>query len=303
MPTNVAHYASLEGPSRGSKPYGMGETTGAYSDTPRQVANLNGGRAYESMRGRMEGIAIEAYEKLAEQRRFHADYASAFNLVWYGLQPLNIGLPDTTKAPTLKDGVFFGAYREGVAGVQPERLGPYCTTLNPGYDPRLPLYKPWPLFDAIKAGFAPGQPAPSPYDHRAAPAPSNIRPLIGTTLAVLGSPGSRLSWWLWGPRFRTARRSAQLISSWLTAAARPPPRAWRSRSRGACKPERPAWCGASAPSTWARRTRCCLSRCSWPGEAPLHWCCATSRRCWRGWATATSNRFGLAASTSSTCRP
>ncbi|MFQ7503216.1 MAG: hypothetical protein ACLRMJ_09165 [Alistipes finegoldii] len=35
-----------------------------------------------------------------------------------------------------------------IPGVQPERLGPYTTTFNPGYDPRLPLYRPWALFEA-----------------------------------------------------------------------------------------------------------------------------------------------------------
>jgi len=33
--------------------------------------------------------------------------------------------------------------------MQPERLGPYVSTLNPGYDPSLPLYRPWPMFKAI----------------------------------------------------------------------------------------------------------------------------------------------------------
>ena len=141
----------------------------------------------------MEGIAIEAYEKITEQRKLNADYASVFNLVWYGLKPLEIGLPDITRAPTLKDGLFFGAYREGVPGVQPERIGPYSTTLNPGYDPRLPLEKPWPLFDAIKAAFAPGGPTPSPWDHRStASARASIPFPAGARLTVLGAPLSRL---------------------------------------------------------------------------------------------------------------
>lgn len=194
MPTNIGHYSSLDGPAKGDKPYGIGETTGAYSDTPKQVSILNGGRAYESLQGRMEGIAIEAYEKIAEQRKLNADYSSVFNLVWYGLMPLELGLSDTTHPPTLKDGIFFGSYKEGVPGVQPERLGPYSTTLNPGYDPRLPLYKPWPLFDAIKAAFAPGGPNASPWSHRSTTPANASAPLPpGTRLTVLGSPASRLS--------------------------------------------------------------------------------------------------------------
>ena len=192
MPTNIGHYSSLDGPAQGNKPYGIGETTGAYSDTPRQVAAFNGGRAFESMQGRMEGIAIQAYEAIAEQRKLRADYVSVFNLVWYGLKPLEIGLADTSCPPTLRDGVFFGAYQENVPGVQPERIGPYSTTLNPGYDPRLPLYEPWPLFDAIKAAFAPGGPAPSPWSKRSTVSRNNGALAAGAKLTVLGSSDSRL---------------------------------------------------------------------------------------------------------------
>ena len=192
MPTNIGHYSGLEGPSKGDKPYGIGETTGAYADTPKQVSIQNGGRAFESMQGRMEGIAIEAYAKIAEQRRLNADYCSVFNLVWYGLQPLEVGQSDTTRPPSLQDGIFFGPFREGVPGVQPERLGPYSTTLNPGFDSRLPLYKPWPLFDAIRAAYASGGPAPSSYDHRVSPPNASVALATGTVLTVLGSPASRL---------------------------------------------------------------------------------------------------------------
>jgi beta-galactosidase len=54
-----------------------------------------------------------------------------------------------SRPPTLEDGIFFSGHVEGRPGVQPQRLGPYCSTLNPGYDSSLPLYQTWPLFDAI----------------------------------------------------------------------------------------------------------------------------------------------------------
>ncbi|MFO0926881.1 MAG: hypothetical protein U0736_07535 [Gemmataceae bacterium] len=41
-------------------------------------------------------------------------------------------------------------------GVQPERLPPYCSTLNPGWDSSLPLYRPLPMFQAMKAAARPG---------------------------------------------------------------------------------------------------------------------------------------------------
>jgi hypothetical protein len=152
LPTFVIHYGdagTMEHASESGKPWGVGEAGGAYYMTPKEVAKTYGEKAYDSFQSRMEGIAVEAYQHLLNQRKYDASYRSVFNLVWYGLQPLPLGLADTTKPPTLDDGIFFPPLVEGKPGVQPERLGPYCTTLNPGYDPSLPLYKAWPLFDAI----------------------------------------------------------------------------------------------------------------------------------------------------------
>ena len=57
---------------------------------------------------------------------------------------------------------------EGKPGVQPERLPPFVSTLNPGWDPELPLYKPLPMFLAQQACGAPGGPQRSPWDHKPA---------------------------------------------------------------------------------------------------------------------------------------
>jgi hypothetical protein len=153
LPVNVLHYAgpdSLMAAEKLGKPWGVGEAGGAYFATPEQVAKTYGERAYVSFEGRMEGIAVESYRNLLEQRKYDADYRSVFNLVWYGLRPLALGMTDTSRPPELTDGIFFPAFEEGKPGVQPERLGPYSTTLNPGYDPTLKPYETWPLFDAIK---------------------------------------------------------------------------------------------------------------------------------------------------------
>ncbi len=153
LPTYMVHYggiSAMERAEKNGKPWGVGEAGNAYYGTPEQLAEYNGNRAYESFLGRMEGVASSSYQSLVAQRDHHAIYRSVFNMVWYGLRPLPIGLKDISKAPTLSDGVFFTEFKEGKPGVQPERLGPYCTTLNPGYDPSLPLYITWPLFDAIK---------------------------------------------------------------------------------------------------------------------------------------------------------
>ncbi|MDD6364266.1 MAG: glycoside hydrolase family 2 TIM barrel-domain containing protein [Bacteroidales bacterium] len=163
LPVTVGHYGD-EGSMRRwieiGKPWGMGEHGMAYYGTPDEVARYNGDRAYESAEGRMEGIAKESWKLIAAQRNNGASYSTVFNMVWYGLQPLPLGKQDLGTEPELSDGIVFAPYREGVYGVQPERMGPYCTTLNPGYDPTLPLYRPWPMFEAMRAANAPGGPQP-----------------------------------------------------------------------------------------------------------------------------------------------
>jgi hypothetical protein len=187
LPVNMLHYGgpdSMMQAEKLGKPWGVGEGGGAYYATPEQVAKTNGERAYVSFEGRMEGIAIEAYQNLLEERKYDADYRSVFNLVWYGLRPLPLGMRDTTHPPQLTDGVFFPAFVEDQPGVQPERLGPYSTTLNPGYDPALKPYETWPLFDAIKdANSDPVLKLP----WRAEPAGS------GPTPAVKAKPVERIS--------------------------------------------------------------------------------------------------------------
>lgn len=154
LPTVIGHYGdegSLKKWSSEGKPWGVGETGMGYYGTPKQISLVNGNRAYESQQGRMEGLALEAYDLIGKQQKYKPTYTSVFNIVWYGLKPLEFGLSDTTRAPKPEDGIFFPTYSEGIPGVQPERIGPYTSTLNPGYDPELPLYKPWPMFYSIQA--------------------------------------------------------------------------------------------------------------------------------------------------------
>lgn len=157
LPVYVVHYGGSEAMQRAlksGKPWGVGEAGNAYYATPEQVAETNGERAYESFLGRMEGVATSSYQSLIEQREHRACLRSVFNLVWYGLKPLPLGMSDLSRPPAAEDGIFFPEHVEGRPGVQPQRLGPYCTTLNPGYDPALPLYQSWPLYEAIRDGSA-----------------------------------------------------------------------------------------------------------------------------------------------------
>lgn len=179
LPITMGHYGDIVSSYRNwyeiGKPWGVGEASMAYYGTPQQVAERVGGeRAYESMLGRMEGLATESYDIISAQRKNGASYCCVFNIAWYALKSLPLGKRDLTVPPTMDDGIVFGDYVEGLPGVQPERLGPYCTTLNPGYDPALPLWDPWPMYDAIRAAFAEGQPAWSPWaahPEKSAPAP------------------------------------------------------------------------------------------------------------------------------------
>jgi beta-galactosidase len=153
LPTINIHYGGdgeLKRAAESGKPWGVGETSMAYYGTPKQVSKFNGNRAYESALGRMEGLAYECYGLLRAQQHFGAAYQSVFNIVWYSIQPLPFGKGDLTRTNAPGDGIFFGAFQENTPGMQPERLGPYTSTLNPGYDPSLPLYRPWPMFEAIR---------------------------------------------------------------------------------------------------------------------------------------------------------
>jgi hypothetical protein len=153
LPTINIHYGGegeLRRARQSGKPWGVGETSMAYYGTPKLVSKFNGERAYESALGRMEGLAFECYGLLRDQQQFGAGYQSVFNIVWYGVQPLPFGKSDFSRSTTPEEGVFFGKFREGAPGMQPERLGPYTSTVNPGFDPALPLYRPWPMFEAIR---------------------------------------------------------------------------------------------------------------------------------------------------------
>jgi beta-galactosidase len=174
LPVTVGHYGdenSLKHWADIGKPWGVGETGMAYYGTPEQVSKFNGERAYESMEGRMEGLAYECYKLISQQRNSGAAYVSVFNIAWYGLQPLPFGKRDLTTPSVLDDGIYFEEYKEGQPGVQPERMGPYCSTFNPGYDPTLPLYRTWPMFDAIRAANAGDKPAWSKWSEQ----PENVK--------------------------------------------------------------------------------------------------------------------------------
>ena len=152
-------------PDDASKPWMLGEYSGSYYGLPHRLDYLNGDEAYDSYAGRVKALGIDVYETATGIARDKLDYFSASETVWFGLEHLNFGYDDYSRLPNDSDGVFFTMpYQEGIPGTQPERLPPYVFTLNPGWDPELPLYKPLAMFDAMKAALAPG--APKPFSSR-----------------------------------------------------------------------------------------------------------------------------------------
>jgi beta-galactosidase len=175
------------------KPLMVGESGGTYYATPGQLAEFNGERAYESYAGRNEALAIDVYQNIVKMARPRLAYYSASELAWFGLEHLPLGYRDHDRLPDLSDGIFFAPYAEGVPGVQPERIPPYCATLNPGLDPALPLYRPLAMFQAVKAALAKDGPQPCAWDHRpGAPAPAALGEATIGSVGFVGDHGGAL---------------------------------------------------------------------------------------------------------------
>lgn len=160
LPTYVLHYGRPKGISGykrtkklKKKPCGVGECTIAYFGTPIHASKFIGDKAFFSIYNRMCAVALETYNDLKEQIKADFSYCSVFNLAWYGLKPLPFGHQNVAEKPDIDSGIYFKDYVENKPGIQPERLGPYSSTFNPGYDKNLPLYDPWPMFDAIRSAF------------------------------------------------------------------------------------------------------------------------------------------------------
>lgn len=146
------------------KPLMVGESGGSYYARPSQLAVFNGERAFENYSGRNEALAIDVYDNIVKMARPHLAYFSASETAWFGVEHLGYGYRDLSRLPGKQDGVFFTRpYEEGKPGMQPERIPPFVDTLNPGWDPELPLYKPLAMFEAVKAALAQPQPAPIPW--------------------------------------------------------------------------------------------------------------------------------------------
>lgn len=178
-----------------NKPLMVGESGGTYYARPKQLAEFNGARAYENYAGRNEALAIDVYDNIVRMARPRLAYYSASETAWFGVEHLNYGYRDFTNLPGMNDGVFFTKpFAEGKPGIQIERLPPYVSTINPGWDSSLPIYKPLAMFEAEKAALAKGGPQPCAWDHKitsAAP-PQATAPTI-EKVAFIGDRNSPLA--------------------------------------------------------------------------------------------------------------
>ncbi|MDB5030250.1 glycoside hydrolase family 2 TIM barrel-domain containing protein, partial [Mucilaginibacter sp.] len=161
---HFSHGITLERlPKVVNKPLVVGESGATYYGKPNQLVQFAGDKPYESYYGRNEALAVDVYQNVIKMAKPLLAYYSPSEVSWFGIEHMNLGYSDYSRLPDLNDGVFAGKpYEEGKPGYQIERIPPYVTTFNPGLDPSLPLYKPLPMFEALKAAMA-GK--PGKWDH------------------------------------------------------------------------------------------------------------------------------------------
>ncbi|MDR2058106.1 MAG: beta-galactosidase [Dysgonamonadaceae bacterium] len=184
-------------PDNLNKPLVVGESGATYYGRPIQLYPFVGEKAFESYTGRNEALAIDAYQNAVFMARPYLSYFSPSEVCWFGLEHLNLGYNDFSRLPVLSDGIFAGKpYEEGKPGYQYERIPPYVTTFNPGLDPALPLYKPLPMFWALKAALSGSEPQPSPWDTYVevrAPAKNAFPPALYKEAVLIGRSGALLT--------------------------------------------------------------------------------------------------------------
>lgn len=207
LPVWSRHYGHnlppLEEHTRGlDKPLMVGESGGTYYARPADLAVFAGECAYLDYAGRNDALGVDVYQNAVFMARQGVAYFSASETVWFGLEHLPFGYSDVTRLPTRQDGVFFeGVSCEGKFGMQIERLPPFTGTLNPGWDPALPLYKPLGMFLAQQAAQDPRGPQPCRWD-RFLTAPERPFPAPPALDAVAFAGGDMLKTHLaaWGVR-------------------------------------------------------------------------------------------------------
>ena len=155
---HFGHGLRVEDLPRGlNKPLIVGESGATYYGRPSQLTQFAGDDAYRTYRGRSRALAADLYQNVTQMALPYLAYYSPSEISWFGIEHLNLGYHDFSRLPDQNDGIWAGKpYEEGRFGYQYERIPPYVTTFNPGLDPALPLYRPLPLFHALKAALSGG---------------------------------------------------------------------------------------------------------------------------------------------------
>ncbi len=137
------------------QPLIVGECGATYYGRSMQLYPFSAEKAFESYYGRNEALAVDIYQNVVKMARPYLAYFSPSEVCWFGIEHLGIGYNDFSRVPNMTDGIFPGKdYEEGKFGYQFERIPPFVSTFNPGLDPEKPLYKPLPMFEALKAALA-----------------------------------------------------------------------------------------------------------------------------------------------------
>ena len=201
-------------PEKKDKPLIVGESGATYYGKPDQLYQFAGDKPYMSYYGRNEALAIDVYQNVQKMAKPFLAYYSPSEVCWFGLEHLNLGYNDYSRLPNAQDGVFAGkVYEEGKPGYQFERIPPYVTTFNPGIDPSLPLYKPLPMFYALKAALAN---EPCKWDHYAElkiPEPAVLPQSVYSEVFFIGNETGALAKHLRriGIKFSTNKKSSVVI--------------------------------------------------------------------------------------------
>jgi beta-galactosidase len=174
-----------------NKPRMIGEHGGTYYAGPALTAKINGDRSYENYAGRNEALAVDLYQMAVRVAKPELAFFSPSELIWFGLEQLPLGYATDRRLPNLSDGVFFPKYEEGISGMQVERIPPYVMTLNPGFDPSLPVYKPMAMFEAMRAAFNPQGPQPCRWDKAPVPEQAPVQAVTGARIDKVGFIGNR----------------------------------------------------------------------------------------------------------------
>jgi beta-galactosidase len=119
------------------KPMLIGEFSSMYYATPSQVSAVGGPATYADLEGLYSAHALIVGAQIEGFRYAGATGVSPWNTVWYGMYHLPFD-PSRENLPL-----------PGLTGPRLLQVGPYATTLNPGFEHDLPRWQPNPIHNRV----------------------------------------------------------------------------------------------------------------------------------------------------------